>query len=165
MSSRRFALYPTAFHGAAALLQPRAACFADAAGVTPGADAPLALAAECTGCWETDDPSVVAALSAFHPWTEGLLETRFKWRPSQPVTVLELRVYRLPREGHLLKGAPEHGGCTSWIQLDAADAQRHVSAAGAVPALGGAEWAARQAGVRAALGALANVTPLPLPPA
>ena len=116
VQARRFALYPSAFHTAAQLLQPRSQPHAAAPGATPGEDAQLALLAECTAAWQTDDPAVLAALSAFHPWSDGLLETRFQWKPSQPVTVMELRALRLPAPV-LLRGAPEHGGCRSWIAL------------------------------------------------
>jgi len=163
LQSRRFALYPTAFHGAAELLQPRAASHAAAAGVQPGDDAPLQLLAECTAAWQTDDPAVLAALAAMHPWAEGLLETRFQWKPEQPITVLELRALNLPAPGALLRGAPEHAGCRSWIALDE---RAGISAApGAAYALDDAAFALRQADTRAALRTLRNVVPIPLPEA
>jgi hypothetical protein len=78
------------------------------------------------------------------------------------VTVLELRARALPAP-HALPGAPEHGGCTSWIAL-APDAP-HVLAppGGAAPALSADAFAARQRELRAALATLDNVVPLPLP--
>ena len=162
VQARRFALYPSAFHTAAALLQPRAQPFADAPGATPGEDAQLALLAECTAAWQTDDPAVLGALAAFHPWSEGLLETRFQWKPSQPITIMELRALRLPQPV-LLRGAPEHGGCRSWITNDDADAV--AAAPGAAFALDDAAFAARQAETRAALRTLRNVVPITLPDA
>ncbi len=113
-----------------------------------------------TAAWQTDDARVLAALQAFHPWAEGLLETRFKWRPSQPITILELRAFRLPAV-HTLPGAPDHGGCTSWLALAPGGAVRKP--AGAAPALDDGAWAQRQAAVRAALATLGNVVPIPLP--
>jgi hypothetical protein len=78
VQSRRFALYPTVFHNALEMLQPRAALHAAAPGATPGEDAQLALLAECTGAWQTDDPGVLAALASAHPWVRCCLAfTRF----------------------------------------------------------------------------------------
>jgi hypothetical protein len=164
LAARRFALYPSAFHNAEALLQARAARYAATPGATPGEDATLRVVAECTGAWTTDDPRVLAALAEFHPWAEGLLETRFKWRPSMPVTVLELRASAL-RAPHALPGAPEHGGCTSWFALPPTPpgARVAVPPGGAAPALSEEAFAARQRQLRAALATLDNVQPLPLP--
>jgi hypothetical protein len=148
-----FALMPTAFHGDAALLQPRCARHAAAAGCVPGDDVPLSLIAHVTGLWTTTDANVLAALAPFHCWTEGLLETRFKWRPGAPVTVLELRVARC--EVALLPGSPSHGGCTSWVELT-----EEVQLRGGEPALSDAAFAEAQRGVRAALAGLQDVTQL-----
>lgn len=71
VTHRRFALYPTVFHNSVALLQPRAVRWAAAPGVAPGDDAPLAVLAEVTGLWQTDDPEALSVLSHFHPWTEA----------------------------------------------------------------------------------------------
>lgn len=105
VSHRRFALYPSSFHNSEALLQPWAAKHAGAPASTPGDDVHLRFVAECTGLWQTDDPAVLSRLSTFHCWGDGLLETRFKWRPTQPITVVELRAFRLPTP-FLLKVIP-----------------------------------------------------------
>jgi hypothetical protein len=94
------------------------------------------------------------------PQTEGLLETRFQWKPSQPITVMELRALRLPAPA-LLRGSPEHGGCRSWFAAE--EAVR--AAPGAAYALDDVAFAARQAETRAALRTLRNVVPIPLPDA
>ena len=95
-------------------------------------------------------------LAGFHCWGQGLLETRFKWRPADPITVMELRAYSLPAPA-LLRGDPAHGGCSSWI------AGVGVSVAGARAALSDAQFGERQAALRAALAQLRSCTEIPVP--
>jgi hypothetical protein len=40
-----------------------------------------------------------------------------KWKPKIPVTVLALRVYKLP-EAQEIRFRSEYGGCKSWIELE-----------------------------------------------
>lgn len=46
-------------------------------------------------------------------WAPGFAETRLKWRKSQPITVLELRVWRLAAPLQLPL-RDELFGCFSW---------------------------------------------------
>jgi hypothetical protein len=62
-------------------------------------------------------------------WTPEYAESRFKWRPKKPLTVLVLRAYLLP-EAVELPYRDEYGGCKSWIGL-----QEPVSVEGARAAL------------------------------
>jgi hypothetical protein len=141
LQSRCFAFYPTAFHDAAAFLQAgAAAAFGSAPGVTPGQDAELSVLGECTAAWQTDDgPGALAALTAFHPWTDALLATRLNWRPADKLTIVEVRAWVLPQPHHL-GGSPDHGGCKSWLGLPAG----RLSAGECRPALDDAAWERRQ---------------------
>lgn len=158
LKSRSWAFYPTAFHDAAAFLQPgAAAAFGAAPGATPGQDADLAVLGECTAAWQTDDgPGALAALAGFHPWSEALLTTRLNWRPADKLTVLEVRAWVLPQP-HRLGGSPDHGGCKSWLEMPP------LAASGCRPALDEAAWERHQRAVRVALATVSNVTPLELP--
>jgi hypothetical protein len=74
----------------------------------------LGVYARVTGCWATHDSAVVAALDEFHMYQPSpFLSSRLKWRPTQPITVLELRAYILP-EPLVLDITPELFGCFSW---------------------------------------------------
>ena len=160
LQSRCFAFYPTAFHDAAAFLQPgAAAAFGSEPGVKPGDDADFRLLGECTAAWQTDDgPGALAALAAFHPWNDALLATRLNWRPADKLTIVEVRAWVLPQT-YRLGGSPDHGGCKSWLDLPAGG----LSAGHCRPALDDAAWERRQRAVRAALAGVSNVTPLELP--
>jgi hypothetical protein len=114
---------------------------------------PLHVFATVTGAWTTRDPGVLAALDALHVYAEGFLDARLKWRSKDPLTLLELRAYRLAEPLLLPVGQePErYFGCFSWLELPA-----KVVAAGPPcwtlqPALSDAEFAERQAVLREAL--------------
>ena len=99
-------------------------------------DGPLRFSsfAEVEGAYEISEADDLAALNEHHMWTHEYAESRFKWRPKKPLTVLVLRTYVLPdtvelpyREGY--------GGCKSWIELEDS-----VSVEGARPALSDEEF-------------------------
>jgi hypothetical protein len=50
-------------------------------------------------------------------WTPEYAESRFRWRPKKPLTVLVLRVYLLP-EPVELPYSEAYSGCKSWIELE-----------------------------------------------
>ncbi|MEJ7632906.1 MAG: DUF1802 family protein [Rubrobacteraceae bacterium] len=94
-------------------------------------DGPLRFSsfAEVTGAYEVSEAEDLAALDPSHMWTHEYAESRFKWRPKKPLTVLVLRTYLLS-ETVELPFREEYGGCKSWIEL-----LESVSAEGARPAL------------------------------
>ncbi len=94
-------------------------------------DGPLRFSsfAEVVGAYEVSEAEDLAALDSHHMWTHEYAESRFKWRPKKPLTVLVLRTYLLP-ETVELPFREEYGGCKSWIEL-----RESVSAEGARPAL------------------------------
>jgi hypothetical protein len=94
-------------------------------------DGPLRFSsfAEVAGAYEISEPEDLAAVDPHHMWTSEYAESRFKWRPKKPLTVLVLRMYLLP-ETVELPYVDEYGGCKSWIEL-----QETVPVEGAIPAL------------------------------
>lgn len=146
--AQRFLLFPTAFHSDAQLLKPGIAeQFHEEMVLQPKEVDQLRLQyyAEVTGSWTTQDPEVLAVLDPLHVYAEGFLDTRLKWRAKEPLTLLELRCYRLQRPLLLpVKQREGYFGCFSWVQLEDADVLPpgcwEVEAA-----LGDAEFAAKQA--------------------
>jgi len=94
-------------------------------------DGPLRFSsfAEVVGAYEVSEAEELAALDPHHMWTSEYAESRFRWRPKKPLTVLVLRAYLLP-EVVELPYVDEYGGCKSWIEL-----REDVSVEGARPAL------------------------------
>ena len=68
---------------------------------------------------ELIEPEAVDALSPFYICTNDYAQYRLRWRPKQPLSVLLLRVYRLP-EPRTLPVLERYGGCTSWVELEQA---------------------------------------------
>ena len=81
-------------------------------------DGPLRFSsfAEVVGAYEVSEAEDLASLDAHHMWTHEYAESRFKWRPKKPLTVLVLRTYLLP-ETIELPFREEYGGRKSWIEL------------------------------------------------
>jgi hypothetical protein len=94
-------------------------------------DGPLRFSsfAEVAGAYEISEPEELAAVDPHHMWTSEYAESRFKWRPKKPLTVLVLRTYLLP-DTVTLPYVDEYGGCKSWIEL-----RDTVTVEGALPAL------------------------------
>ena len=109
--------------------------------------------AEVQGAYEVSETEELEALDPYHIWTPEYAESRLKWRPKKPLTVLVLRTYLLPEPVELPYRA-EYGGCKSWISLE-----KPISPAGSRPAL---DDAAFEELARAALGVLEDSRPAPV---
>lgn len=147
-----FLLFPTSFHTDAQLLKPEFRLkYAEELACEPKALPELSLRyyAEVTGAWTTPDPSVLSALNALHAWTPEFLDARLRWRQQQPITVLELRVYRLA-EPIMVASREEFWGCFSWVDLGE-EAAASLGATALQSALSDAAFAERQALCRRAL--------------
>ena len=118
-------------------------------------DGPLRFSsfAEVEGAYEISEAEELSALDPHHMWTPEYAESRFKWRPKKPLTVLILRTYLLP-EAVELPYRDEYGGCKSWIGL-----QEHVSVEGARVALSDEDFDRL---VASALGVLGSLEPAPV---
>jgi hypothetical protein len=103
--------------------------------------------------YEVSEAAELEALDPFHIWTPEYAESRLKWRPKKPLTLLVLRTYLLP-EPVRFEYRAEYGGCKSWIELE-----RPVPTAGSRPALGDAAF---EELARPALGVLENLAPAPV---
>jgi hypothetical protein len=109
--------------------------------------------AEVYKAYEVSEAAELEALDPFHIWTPEYAESRLKWRPKKPLTLLVLRTYLLP-EPVRFEYRAEYGGCKSWIELE-----RPVPTAGSRPALGDAAF---EELARPALGVLENLAPAPV---
>ena len=81
------------------------------------------------GAFEISEPESLRAVDPYHIWAPEYAESRLKWRPKKPLTVLVLRTYVLP-EPVELPYAEGYGGCKSWVELE-----EPVCVEGARPAL------------------------------
>jgi hypothetical protein len=148
VQDRSFYLLPTFEHQAPELIKPEFRDSLDRALTDQRDDSGLVvrLRADVAGIWEIDDQSRLSALDPYHMFTAEYAQTRFAWRPSQPLTVLLLRAHRLeqPWSTGFAKGI---GGCRSWLEVDAGAAPVESG-----PVLTDDEFEARAAALREALG-------------
>ncbi|KAL6771000.1 hypothetical protein ACKKBF_B33540 [Auxenochlorella protothecoides x Auxenochlorella symbiontica] len=112
----------------------------------------LATGAVLTGAWTTADPAVLQLLADFHIWAPRFLDARLRWRPRQPITVLELRAFRLANPARLATAGPDVFGCFSWLRDAPGAPQGWLPSS--TPALDDVAFAARQLRCRRLLSAL-----------
>jgi hypothetical protein len=118
-------------------------------------DGPVILTSfvEVQGAYEVSETQELEVLGPYHIWTPEYAESRLKWRPKKPLTVLVLRTYLLPKPIELPYRA-EYGGCKSWIELE-----KSVPLRGSRPALGDGRFMELAA---PALEALEGLRPAPV---
>lgn len=113
------------------------------------ASIPIEYYAQLTGAWTTFDTAAFAALDELHVWNESFKEQRLKWRSAQPVTILEVRCWRL-RTPLLVPSREEYFGCFSWVDV-AGSFEAAAVLDGSSPALSHSEFGERQALLRSRL--------------
>jgi hypothetical protein len=131
VANRRFLLLPGYEHQRPELLKPE---YRKLLGKTPDLTGdvkglPFTSFAEVRGAYEISEPESLETIGPYHMWAPEYAESRLKWRPKKPLTVLVLRTYVLP-EPVELPFSEAYEGCKSWIEL-----AEPVSTVGARPAL------------------------------
>jgi len=97
---------------------------------------------------EVSEEAEVEALSPHYIFSTSYAQERLHWRPRQPLQVLFVRVFRLSQP-IVLPVLPAYGGCSSWVDLEAA-----LPEAEGAPVLAEAEFRVRVDAVKGALGTL-----------
>lgn len=64
----------------------------------------------------SQDQSLIDALMPFHIWNEIFVRDRLQFKPQQPLYILLLRTYKLPKVYEIPYDS-SYGGCRSWIEL------------------------------------------------
>ncbi len=115
---RRFFLLPTYLHQRPELLTPAArdAYSAELARrEEPGQNALMAYC-EVHAVHQISEQTGLDALEGFHVLGHDYAESRLKWRPTQPLMAVVVRVHRVAPPVDLEMN-PEMGGCVSWVAL------------------------------------------------
>jgi len=142
-----FFLMPTYAHQDAALLQPQYVPCLESIQAAP--HDPRSVTIDTFAVVDTilvakDDAQVNAAAHEFL-WNAAYVRQRFDFNPYDPLYLVILRAYRLPRPV-TLPMSPEYGGCTSWVTLE-----RPLSTEGALPAIPEDAFSRRRAALLARL--------------
>ena len=95
---------------------------------------------------EVEEQERVDDLSPYHIWTDEYAQSRLRWKPMLPLSILLLRVYRMeqPATVPYLK---EYGGCTSWV-----DILPRINLGQLEPVLDDAEFARQVDAIKGSLG-------------
>ncbi|MEW9667891.1 DUF1802 family protein [Ammoniphilus sp. 3BR4] len=115
----RFFLYPTFEHQKVDLVKPQyEPDFFDSMNQWDSrrSTVQIRVFAEAVDDIEVFDEDKVRALSPCHIWVDNVAEDRLKWKKQQPLHVLLLRVYKLPKPV-VVPIHESYQGCKSWHEL------------------------------------------------
>ena len=115
---REFLLYPTYEHQKADLLRSEHQPALESLLEQPRDDKQitfthLAVAEEVL---EIEDQRLVDDLAPHYIWTTDYAQSRLRWKPMLPLSVMLLRAYRLEAPV-TVPWIPEYGGCSSWVEV------------------------------------------------
>jgi hypothetical protein len=120
LESPRFYLFPSFEHQKTHLVKPEAADHVAAtleeASLNPG-KVRIASFAEVVEDIEVTDAETLKRLDEFHIWTGDYAEERLKWKGTQPLHVLILRVYGLKEPADVTM-TDSYSGCKSWLRVE-----------------------------------------------
>lgn len=141
----RFLLFPTFVHQNLNMLKPEAHAGFESRSVEPDR-VELRAFADATDIVPLASRRQMAAIDDEHIWTEPLIDMRFDYRPENPLYLLLVRVYALPRPVEIAN-TPAYAGCKSWLPLN-----EPVDIAGARAVLPDDAFAARRSSILARIG-------------
>jgi hypothetical protein len=122
---RQFVFFPTFLHQQASMLKPAWRERLVMREVEPD-DIEIASAGEITDIVRVRDRAQMDRLGDLHIWAPPLIDMRFNYKPKNPLYLLVVRTYRLPRPV-TIRNTPEYAGCRSWVPLtetiDVSDAE------------------------------------------
>jgi hypothetical protein len=147
----RFFLFPTYEHQRPELVKASfREIFAETLATREDPDQlPLPAYAEIVDSHPIADPAALEAIDPLHILSPAYAAERLRWRRTQPLWVLVLRVWRL-EPPPVLAVTAEHGGCVSWVELPG-----DLRAGAMTPALGDEAFALAAGRVADALAGVA----------
>jgi hypothetical protein len=137
IENRQFLLFPTFLHQNPQMLKDDALPWYEKRSTEPE-QITMSVAGEITDIIQIRSRAQMDALDAEHVWTAPLIDMRFNYKPQNPLYLMIVRAYRLPRP-RVLANTPAYAGCKSWVPLDAA-----IDTSGADPVLEDSQFEARQ---------------------
>jgi hypothetical protein len=136
LDHREFLLFPTYLHQKLEMIQPAERAEVEENHSEP-ATVQIRAAAEVTDIRQLKERGQLDALQHEHIWMPALLDTRWNYRPENPLYLLILRVYRLA-EPRIIENSLDYAGCKSWVPL-----KENIKTTNATPAMTDGEFACR----------------------
>lgn len=145
---REFLLYPTYEHQKAELLRAERRPALEALLAEPHDPKRITFThfAKAEEALEVEEQRLVDALAPHYIWTTDYAQSRLRWKPMRPLSVMLLRAYRLEAPV-TVPWLPEYGGCTSWVEV-----LTDVPLGRMEPALTDAEFQAQVYAIKGSLG-------------
>lgn len=131
----QFVFFPTYLHQSRAQLKPEIAM--EPANTEPG-EVRLGVAGEVTDILKVQSRAAIDRLDDQHIWMPALIDMRFNYKPLNPLYLVLVRAYQLPRSVTVIN-SPAFAGCKSWVPLDNA-----IDTRGAAQALDDAAYTIRR---------------------
>lgn len=116
LEHRQFLLFPTYLHQNLNMLKPQHHAGFESRSAEPD-HVTLNAAGVVTDVVQLQSRAAMDALDAEHVWTKPLIDMRFNYRPENPLYLLLVRAYRLPRPV-TVPNTPAYAGCKSWVPLE-----------------------------------------------
>lgn len=115
---REFLLYPTYEHQKADLLREEHQAALESLLERPRDEKQIMFTHFATAdeVLELEDQGKVDDLAPHYIWTTDYAQSRLRWKPMLPLTVMLLRAYRLENPV-TVPWIPEYSGCTSWVEI------------------------------------------------
>ena len=115
---REFLLYQTYEHQKSDLLRPEHQPALEALLEHPRDDGKITFRhfAKAEEVLEVEDQGKVDDLAPHYIWTTDYAQSRLRWKPMLPLSVMLLRAYRLETPV-TVPWIPEYSGCTSWVEV------------------------------------------------
>ena len=115
---REFLLYPTYEHQKADLLRAEHQPALESLLERPRDDKQISFAhfAVAEEVLEVEEQDRVDDLAPHYIWTTDYAQSRLRWKPMLPLSVMLLRAYRL-EAAVTVPWLPEYSGCTSWVEV------------------------------------------------
>jgi len=154
LAAREFFLYPTWEHQQEAWLQPGYAAALRSIEPPPAGELPMQHYAVVTDIWPAPELFRMKQLTNEFVWNEAFLEKRYDYRPELPLSVLIVRVYRLPTPLRL-DALDRYAGCRSWVELE-----EDLSTEGLMPVLEDAAFEQRRESLREQLTSTSQARPV-----
>ena len=113
-----FLLYPTYEHQNEDLLKPSSrTLFQETLADSSSTDTvTFSYWAQVTETIKVAELEKVQELSNYHIWTNEYTESRLRWKPMVPLSIMLLRVFKL-EVPVTIPWIKEYAGCTSWVEI------------------------------------------------
>jgi hypothetical protein len=128
LEHRQFLLFPTFLHQDARMLKASEQSALNVLSAEPS-QVQISAAAAVSDILPVTSRAALETIDDEHVWAGPLIDMRFNYKPANPLYLMLIRAFRLPRP-QTLQNTPAYAGCKSWVPLE-----QSVSTDGALPIL------------------------------